>query len=136
MQKEPCRNARNLKNSIKYERLSGRLNRRLFRITLLEDGAIQTKTQKKFKTHGKKCPISVVSTFSLTFCVNPQKKGFPGGLDDKESAFNVGDLASIPGLGRFPAGGCGNPLQYSCLESPMDREAWRAAVHGVTKSQT
>ena len=44
--------------------------------------------------------------------------GFPGGSDDKESACNVGDLGSIPGLGRSPEGGHGNPLQYSCLENP------------------
>ena len=44
--------------------------------------------------------------------------GFPGGSDSKESAHNVGDLGSIPGLGRSPEGGHGNPLQYSCLENP------------------
>ena len=48
----------------------------------------------------------------------------------------VRDSRSLPGSGRFPGGGHGNPLQYSCLESPMDRGAWRAAVHGVTKSRT
>jgi len=53
----------------------------------------------------------------------------------KASAYNVGDLGSIPGLGRSPGEGNGNPLQYSCLENPMDRGAWQAAVHGVTKSQ-
>ena len=46
------------------------------------------------------------------------------------------DVGSIPGLGRFPGGGHGNPLQYSCLENPMNREAWKATVYGVTKSQT
>ena len=46
------------------------------------------------------------------------------------------DAGVIPGLGRSPGGGHGNPLQYSCLENPMDRGAWKAAVHGVTKSQT
>ena len=62
--------------------------------------------------------------------------GFPGGSDGKESAYNVGDLGSIPGLGRSPGGGHGNLLQYSCLESFTDRGAWWATVHGVTKSQT
>ena len=62
--------------------------------------------------------------------------GFPGGLDGKESAYNVGDLGSIPGLGRSPGGGNGNTLQYSSLENPMDRGAWRSIVHGVTKSWT
>ena len=63
-------------------------------------------------------------------------RGFPGGSDGNESACNVGDLVSIPGLGRSPGGGYGNPLQYSCLENPMNREAWQATVHGVTKSWT
>ena len=62
--------------------------------------------------------------------------GFPGGSDGKESTCNAGDLGSIPGLGRSPGGGHGNPFQYSCLENPMDRAAWRATVHGVVKSQT
>ena len=46
------------------------------------------------------------------------------------------DMVSIPGSGRFPGEGNGNPLQYPCLEDPKDRGAWRATVHGVTKSQT
>ena len=49
---------------------------------------------------------------------------------------NAGDEGLIPGLGRFPGGGNGNPLQYSCVENSMDRGAWRVTVHGVTKSQT
>ena len=56
--------------------------------------------------------------------------------DGKESACNAGDLGSIPGLGRFPEEGNGNPLQYSCLENSMDRGSWLATVHGVAKSQT
>ena len=62
--------------------------------------------------------------------------GFPGGLDSKESASNVGDLDSIPGLGRSPGEGNGYPLQYSCLENSMDRGAWWATIYGVAKSQT
>ena len=61
---------------------------------------------------------------------------FPGGSNGKESACNVGDLGLIPGSGRFPGEGKGNPLQYSCLGNPMDRGAWWDAVHGVIKSQT
>ena len=61
-------------------------------------------------------------------------RGFPGGSEDKASACNAGDSGSMPGLGRSPGEGNGNPLQYSCLENPMDREAWRAIVHGATKS--
>ena len=49
---------------------------------------------------------------------------FPGGSDGKASAYNAGDLCSIPGLGRSPGEGNGNPLQYSCLENSMDRGAW------------
>ena len=49
---------------------------------------------------------------------------------------NAGDIGLIPGLGRSPEEGNGNPLQYSCLGNPMDRGAWRAIVHGVAKSQT
>ena len=63
-------------------------------------------------------------------------RDFPGGSDSKASAYNVGDPGSIPGSGRSPGEGNGNPLQYSCLENSMDREAWWATVHGVTKSQT
>ena len=66
-------------------------------------------------------------------------QGFPGGTSGKESACSAGDVrdvASIPGSGRSPGGGHGNPLQYSCLENPTDRGAWRAIVHGVTKSRT
>ena len=62
--------------------------------------------------------------------------GFPGGgSDDKESACNVGDLGSTPELGRSPGEANSNPLQYPCLENLMDRGAWSATVHGVTKSQ-
>ena len=50
---------------------------------------------------------------------------FPGGSDSKASAYNAGDLGLIPGLGRFPGEGNGNPLQYSCLENSIDRGAWR-----------
>ena len=59
---------------------------------------------------------------------------FPGGLVVKNPPANAGDTGLIPGLGRSPGGGHGNPLQYSCLENPMDREAWRATVHGVSES--
>ena len=62
--------------------------------------------------------------------------GFPGGADDKESAYNVGDPGLIPGSGRSPGEGNGNPLQYSCLEYSMDRRAWWATVHGAAKNWT
>ena len=60
----------------------------------------------------------------------------PGGSDGKESICNPGDQGLIPGSGRSCAEGNGNPLQYSCLENPMDGGAWLATVHGVTKSLT
>ena len=63
-------------------------------------------------------------------------QGFPGGTEVKASACNVGDLGSIPGSGRSPGEENGNPLQYSCLENPMEGGACWATVHGVAKSQT
>ena len=62
--------------------------------------------------------------------------GFPGGSVVKNPPANAGDVGSIPGLGRSLGEGNVNPLQYSCLENPMDRGAWWATVHLVTKSQT
>ena len=62
--------------------------------------------------------------------------GFPGGLSSKESTCNSGDVGSIPRSGRSPGGGHGNLLQHSCLENPMNRGAWWATTHGVTKSWT
>ena len=64
----------------------------------------------------------VVHTYLQLFCIAVQ--GFPGGSEVKASASNAGDPGSIPGLGRSPGEGNGNPLQYSCLENPMDGEAW------------
>ena len=66
----------------------------------------------------------------------PVEKGFPGTSYSKESAYNVGDPGSVPGYRRSLGEGNGNLLQYSCLENPMDRGAWQARIHGVTKSQT
>ena len=62
--------------------------------------------------------------------------GFSGSSAVKASASNVGDPGLIPGLGRSPGEGNGNPLQYSCLKNPMDGGAWWATVHGVAKSWT
>ena len=59
--------------------------------------------------------------------------GFTGGSAGKESVCNARDLGLIPGLGRSPGEGNGNPLQYSCLENPMDRGAWRATTRGVSR---
>ena len=62
--------------------------------------------------------------------------GCPGGSGGEENAYSVGDLGSIPGSRISPGDGNGNPLQYSCLENPMDRGAWLAIVHGVAKNPT
>ena len=62
-----------------------------------------------------------------------QMYGFPHSSVSKESACNAGDPGSIPGSGRSPGVGNGNPLQYSCLDNPLDRGAWRATVHGVAR---
>ena len=64
-----------------------------------------------------------------------EDRGFPGGSEVKASAWNVGDLGLIPGSGRSPGEGNGNPLQYSCLENPMDGGAWWATVHRAAKSR-
>ena len=62
--------------------------------------------------------------------------GFPGGSDSTEFACNAADPGSIPGLGRYPGEGNGNPPQYSCLQNSMDRGVWQAMVHGAAKSWT
>ena len=71
----------------------------------------------------------------LSFGLTSRPKCFPGSSDGKAFAYNAGDPCSIPGLGRSPGEGNGNPLQYSCLENPMDWGAWWATVHGVAKSR-
>ena len=65
-----------------------------------------------------------------------QYSGFPCSSLGKESACSAGDQGSIPGSGRYPGEGNGNPLQYPCLGNPMDRGVWQAIVHGVPKSRT
>ena len=71
----------------------------------------------------------------LLLAIICQINGFPGGSDSTESACNAGDPGLIPGLWRSSGEGNGNPFQYSCLENSMDRGAWWATVHGVSKSQ-
>ena len=63
-------------------------------------------------------------------------QGFPGGSEGKASIYNAGGVGSIPGSGRSPGEGNGNPLQYSCLENSINEGVWWAIVDGVTKSQT
>ena len=81
---------------------------------------------------GLEMNLTSVSSCSLL----PAVLGFPGGSVGKASACNAGDLGSIPESERSPGEGNGNPLQYSCLENPMDSGAWQATVHGVAKSRT
>ena len=69
-------------------------------------------------------------------CMYTYMLGFPSGSVVKNPSANSGARSSIPESGRFPGDGNGNPLQFSCLGNPMDRGAWQARVHGVTKSQT
>ena len=79
------------------------------------------------------CPFNFHSGIACVYIAMP---GFPRGSAVKNLPANATDSGSVPGLGRSPGGGHGNPLQYSCLETPMDRGAWQATVHGVTESQT
>ena len=72
----------------------------------------------------------------LSSCNKVSIKGFPGGSDLKESAFNAGDLGLLPGIGRSPGEGNGNPLQYSCLEKSTDRGVWWGTLHGAAKSRS
>ena len=80
--------------------------------------------------HFRASEIVLVYKYSVTVFI----KGFPGGSVVKNSPTNAGHAGSIPGSGRFPGEGNGNPLQYSCLENPMDRGTWQATVHGVAES--
>ena len=75
------------------------------------------------------CPITIYSS-------KHEFKGFAGGLVVKILPANAGNVGSLPGLGRSPGKGNGNQFQYSCLGNSMDRGAWQAVVHGVTKSWT
>ena len=84
----------------------------------------------------KKIKSDTVSTVSPSISHEVIRYCFPGGSEVKASACNAGDLGSIPGSGRSPGEGNGNPLQHSCLENPMGGGAWWATVHGVAKSQT
>ena len=85
-------------------------------------------------THGFSPGMTPLAFIDLIF--TQISWGFPCGSDCKESACNAGHLGSIPGLGRSPEGGNGNPFQYSCLKNPKDRGAWEATVHWITKSRT
>ena len=100
---------------------------------------LKKKKKKQPYKHGH-CLFSQKTVFDYSQVMfihrSLHQRDFPGGSDGKASAYNAGDLGSIPGPGRSPGEGNGNPLQYSCLENPRDGGAWWAAVYGVTQSQT
>ena len=87
-----------------------------------------------------KLAVIIINFFTFSIYIFNLKNyavyGLLQGLSSKKSACNAGDVGLFPGLGRSPGGGHGNPLHYSCLKNPMDRGAWWATVHGVTKSWT
>ena len=93
---------------------------------------LSTETEQVRESEG----LEVRAMSDLAYSETEHRSGFPGGSDSKASAYTAGDLSSIPALGRPPGEGNDNPLQYSCLESSMDRGAWRATIHGVANSQT
>ena len=80
--------------------------------------------------------LKIFASINGILLIYMMSMGFPGSSDDKEFTCNVGNLGSIPVLGRSPGEGIGLPLQYSGLENSMDRETWQATVHGVAKSRT
>ena len=106
-----------------------------------------TKGQRRHK-FSKRNTLGKARKVSFPFCIRDNlifsyfwflvtfNCSLSGGSDSKESAWNAGDLGSIPGLGRSPAEGNGNSLQCSCLKNPMDRGAWQATAHGVAESDT
>ena len=81
-------------------------------------------------------PYNITTETTSIFAYHFILSGFPGCSDGKESASNAGDPGSMPGSGRSPGEGNGNPLQHFCLGNLVDRGTWWATVHGVTKNQT
>ena len=82
---------------------------------------------------GVPLPLLEILCYQVIFKKPLKGRGFPGGSDSEESAHNAGDAGSIPGSGRFPGAGNGDPLQCSCLGNSMDRGTWQAIVHWVKK---
>ena len=102
--------------------------------TKILHAARHAREKKKERKKRKKCPVE-----NLALIVVQKLVGFPGDVSGKEPICNAGDIrdaSSIPGLGRSPGEGNGNPLQYSCLENSIDRGAWLATVYGVAKTST
>ena len=111
-------------------------------LTILEAGSLRSRYRQHWflpKGFFLFCRwLPSISSLGLGIKTHPNDLilGFLGGSDSKESFYNAGDPGSIHGWGRSPGEGNDNPLQYFCLEYPMDRGAWWTTVHGVTKSQT
>ena len=106
-------------------------------VVLNEDDFQWEKNERRFVTVSFMYVKNINTINNITpFIRVHEYQGFPGGSDGKESAYNAGDLGSVPGSGRSPGERNGYPLQCSCLNNPMDRGAWWAEVHGVTKSWT
>ena len=117
--------------------LPGSSVRGTFQARILEWVAISCSRESSW--HGDWTCVSCIGRRILYHCAAWKatlRYSIPGGSDSKESTCSMGNLGSIPGLGRSLGGGHGNPLQYSCLENTMDRGVWRATSHGVTKSRT
>ena len=116
------------------------------RAKILEEVAMPSSRVWRYGWNIKRVSDPKQSAHFVTFCQGASvycvifahkfSQVFPGGSEVKASTCNVGDLGSIPELGRSPGEGNGNLLQYSCLENPMDGRAWWATVHGVAKSRT
>ena len=87
-----------------------------------------TEEPDKLQSMGSQCQTRLGDSHTHTTWV-----GFPGGSVVKNQPANIGDKGLIPGLGRSPEGGNGNPLQYSCLGNPIERRAWQTTVHGAAK---
>ena len=103
-----------------------------FRIDWFDLPVVQGTLKSLLQHYSSKASILRHSAF---FLVQLSYPGFPYSSVSKESACSAGDPGSIPGLGRSPGKGNGDPLQYPCLENLMDKGAWWAVVHGVTRSQ-
>ena len=82
----------------------------------------------------RQCFTSAKTGWGRKQSLGKKYTGLPWSLSGKESTCDAGDLGSVPGLGRSPGEGNGYPLQYSCLDNPIDRGAWWATIHGVMKS--
>ena len=112
---------------------------------MAQDGSSHVPESKTEEATGPEDSKVTLLTFLYTSCWSEcshrtsaelERGPFPGGSAVKTPPANAGNVDSVPGSGRSPGGGNGNPLLYSCLENPMDGGAWRAAVHGVVKNRT